>query len=92
MFHHLSTDDKRRAFGEIYRVLKNDGELHLVDFGAPRALPMRIATNLMLRLEETSDNFKGLLPGMMTQAGFEVEETGHFSTLFGSLTMFRTIK
>lgn len=88
VFHHLNTDDKRRAFQEIYRILTNDGELHLVDFGAPRTLPMRIATSVLSRLEETSDNFKGLLPRMMTQAGFAVEESGHFSTLFGPLTMY----
>jgi SAM-dependent methyltransferase len=92
VFHHLSTNDKRSSFKEIYRVLANGGELHLVDFGAPRTLTMRIATGMMSRLEESSDNFMGLLPGMMTEAGFEVAQTGQFSTLFGPLAMIRARK
>jgi len=35
VIHHLITDDKRLAFKEIHRVLKPDGELYVLDFGAP---------------------------------------------------------
>ena len=34
VIHHLTPDDKRRAFKEMYRVLKPHGELHVLDFGA----------------------------------------------------------
>jgi hypothetical protein len=43
----------------------------------------------MARLEDVSDNHKGLLPIMMRQAGFtQVENGAHFSTLFGTLDLY----
>lgn len=33
VFHHLSTKNKKIALSEILRVLKDDGELHIADFG-----------------------------------------------------------
>ena len=33
VFHHLSTKNKKNALSEIFRVLKDDGELHIADFG-----------------------------------------------------------
>ena len=59
VIHHLTTDDKRRAFKEIYRVLKPRGELYVLDFGAPHSSLTRFMTKYMRRLEETADNFDG---------------------------------
>lgn len=92
VIHHLVTDDKRRAFKEIYRVLKPRGELHLVDFGAPPSPFMRFISRY-IRLEETADNFEGLIPRFITEAGFgEVKEAEHFVTIFGPLSMWQTVK
>lgn len=91
--HHLVTDDKRRAFKEIYRVLKPDGELHILDFGAPHSVLTRFMTIYMRFLEETADNFKGLIPAFVTEAGFgEVKEAEHFVTIFGPLSIIKAIK
>jgi ubiquinone/menaquinone biosynthesis C-methylase UbiE len=93
VIHHLVTDDKRRAFKEIYRVLKPNGELHVLDFGAPHSPPTRFMTIYMRRLEETADNFDGLIPRFMTEAGFsEVQEAQHFGTIFGPLSLWRAVK
>jgi ubiquinone/menaquinone biosynthesis C-methylase UbiE len=90
LFHHLTMENKRRTLGEAYRVLRQGGELHLADFGRPRTTWARWVSPLMARLEEVSDNHKGLLPSMMQQAGFKlVDEGHHFSTLFGTLTLYR---
>ncbi len=35
VIHHLTTENKRRTFKEIYRVLRPGGELHILDFGRP---------------------------------------------------------
>ena len=92
VIHHLVTDDKRRAFKEIYRVLKPPGELHLIDFGAPPAPFMRFLSRY-IRLEETADNFAGLIPHFITEAGFgSVIEAEHFVTIFGPLSMLRAVK
>jgi len=93
VIHHLVTDDKRRAFREIYRVLKPRGELHVLDFGAAHSSLTRFMTKYVRRLEETADNFDGLIPRFVTEAGFGgVKEAEHFGTLFGPLSMWRAVK
>jgi ubiquinone/menaquinone biosynthesis C-methylase UbiE len=93
VIHHLVTDDKRRAFKETYRVLKPQGELHVLDFGAPRSSLTRFMTIYMRRLEATADNFEGLVPRFITEAGFEsVSEAERFVTLFGPLSMWQAVK
>jgi len=93
VIHHLVTDDKRLAFGEIHRVLKPRGELHVLDFGAPHSSLTRFITTYMRGLEETADNFDGLIPRFITEAGFgQVKEAGPFVTIFGPLSMIRATK
>jgi ubiquinone/menaquinone biosynthesis C-methylase UbiE len=93
VIHHLSTDDKRQAFKEMYRVLKQRGELYVLDFGVPHSFLTGCMAILMHRLEEVSDNFDGLLPQFIMEAGFgEVREVEHFVTLFGPLSLWRTVK
>lgn len=91
--HHLSAENKRRTFGEVWRVLRPGGEFHIADFGKPRSAGMRLLTMFTRRLEETKDNFEGLLPGMLREAGFlEVAELKYRATLFGPLTLIRARK
>lgn len=93
VIHHLITDDKRRAFQEIHRVLKPRGELHVLDFGAPHSSLTRFMTTYMRRLEEAADNFDGMIPRFVTEAGFgEVKETEQFVTVFGPLSIIKAMK
>jgi ubiquinone/menaquinone biosynthesis C-methylase UbiE len=93
VIHHLSTDDKRRAFKEIHRILKPQGQLHALDFGAPHSAFTRLMAKYMHRLEETADNFDGLIPLFITEAGFSgVEEANQFVTIFGPLSSWRAAK
>jgi ubiquinone/menaquinone biosynthesis C-methylase UbiE len=93
MIHHLATGDKRRAFQEIYRVLKPNGELYVLDFGAPHSGLARLITGYMHSLEEAADNFDGLLSQFILEAGFEpVGELDHFVTVFGPLSLWRAVK
>ena len=92
VIHHLKTTDKRRAFQEVYRVLKPQGELHVLDFAAPHSSRARFMTLYMRRLEEVADNFDGLIPKFIMEAGFGfVEETEHFLTVFGPLSLWLTV-
>ena len=90
VIHHLSADNKQLAMHEIYRVLLAGGELHIVDFGKPHNLYAQLVSLVIRHLEEASDNIRGLIPGMIHNAGFTiVEKTGHHTTLFGSMTHIR---
>jgi ubiquinone/menaquinone biosynthesis C-methylase UbiE len=93
VIHHLTTDDKRRAFKEIHRVLKPQRQLHVLDFGAPHSLPATFLTSYMRQLEEVADNFDGLIPRFIAEAGFGcVNEAHHFLTLFGPLSLWKAVK
>lgn len=93
VIHHLVTEDKRRAFQEIYRVLKPHGELYVLDFGAPHSVLGRLITAYMHGLEEAADNFDGLIPHFITEAGFRsLKEAENFVTIFGPLSLWRAVK
>jgi SAM-dependent methyltransferase len=93
MLHHLTRAQKKQAFAEVLRVLRPDGEFHLVDFGPPHTFVMRVFARALRRLEETPDHFDGLLPGLLTQAGFsQVSESGHVGTGLGPLSLLQAVK
>jgi ubiquinone/menaquinone biosynthesis C-methylase UbiE len=92
-FHHLTGADKRRTTGEIVRVLRPGGELHVADFGRP-ADPLMRALFGWVRLfdgfEQTRDNAAGALPAIFEQGGLEgAEETERLRTAFGTLALYR---
>jgi ubiquinone/menaquinone biosynthesis C-methylase UbiE len=90
VLHHLTRNDKQRAIGEVFRVLRPGGELHIVDFGKPRGVYGRLVSQIIKRMEQAADNVKGLLPVMMDYAGFQqVEEPTHSTTVFGTLALYR---
>jgi ubiquinone/menaquinone biosynthesis C-methylase UbiE len=92
MIHHLTAPNKLKAFQEVFRILKPGGEFHLLDFGKPTNFGMRLISIPIARLEEAGDNIRGLLPGMLTQAGLtDLTETRHFKTLFGELIHYQTL-
>jgi ubiquinone/menaquinone biosynthesis C-methylase UbiE len=93
MTHHLTRDLKRSAFMEVLRVLKPGGEFHIVDYGPPRTFAMRGIAFVLRRLEEASDNFDGLLPGFLSEAGFyEVAGTGFIPTMLGPMTFYLAVR
>lgn len=95
-FHHLTQSDKLKTLREVLRVLKPEGELHIADWGLPSNFLMRIASSgieLLDGAETTGDNFKGLLPSLINEAGFrETKETLYFNSLFGTIRLLKTKK
>jgi ubiquinone/menaquinone biosynthesis C-methylase UbiE len=92
-FHHLTTNQKRKALTEIRRLLRSRGTLHVADWGKPSSLLMRslfLVIQLLDGFDTTQDSVTGLLPQLMADAGFvDVTCTSSFSTVFGTIRLFK---
>ena len=95
-FHHLKHEQKKRTLKEVFRVLRPGGELHVADWGKPSNALMRgafLLVQLLDGFETTADHVTGLLPELFRAVGFEeVRETACFTTMFGTLALFRSAK
>ena len=93
VFHHLRRDEKVAAFAECHRVLRPSGEIYIADWGLPGSSLLRAGfflTQLLDGFETTRDNVLGHLPALLSEAGFfDVIDTAHFPTVFGSLRLLR---
>lgn len=96
LFHHLTRRQKRQALAEVMRVLRPGGELLVADWGQARNALERaafISVQLLDGFKTTTDNVKGRLPSMMTDAGFvNVAEYARYRTVFGVVSMLRAAK
>ncbi|GED32445.1 class I SAM-dependent methyltransferase [Brevibacillus centrosporus] len=96
LFHHLTSENKKATFDEVYRVLKPGGEFHLADWGKPQNQLMRIAFLSIQVLDgftTTKDHVKGKLPEFINHSGFhDVKETSRFVTIYGTLSLYRAKK
>ncbi len=96
VFHHLSSEVKLQAMREVLRVLRPGGEFHIADWGRPTNSAMRLAfvgIQMLDGFATTRDSVMGVLPELLSLAGFEtVELTRNYSTLFGTLSLYRARK
>ncbi len=95
-FHHLTWDKKKRAAGEIYRILKPRGELHVADWGRASNLLMRglfFPVQLLDGFKNTQDNVSGKLVALFEQTGFvNVAEQQSINTIFGTMALYSAVK
>lgn len=96
VFHHLDTDSKQRVLIEIFRVLNKNGQLHIADFGRSESWVQRLLFNMIRGLDgfkPTHANAKGLLPELISTAGFEnVAIKKRFKTIFGEVQIISAEK
>lgn len=95
-FHHLTLESKIRTFQEIFRVLKPRGEFHLADYALPRNKTQFVLSKSVRLIDgfaSTHDNLRGRLKLLMEESGFpQVERTGYFKTILGTIRLFKAIK
>jgi SAM-dependent methyltransferase len=93
VLHHLRHDEKRQILRLIRDILRPGGELHVADFGKPAGWLSAIGflgVRLLDGFDRTRDNAEGKLRELIEWAGFEdVVETGHRSTLLGTVRLLR---
>ena len=73
MFHHLDDAEKKSALAEVRRVLRPDGQLHLVDIAGHHH---GRAARRMQRTEHLRDNAGEGIPNRMREAGLTDVRTG----------------
>ena len=74
VFHHLPLGIKRAALAESRRVLRPGGRLVVADWGRPQDPVMSVAFLALQCLDgfaNTADNRRGLVPQLITVAGFD---------------------
>jgi ubiquinone/menaquinone biosynthesis C-methylase UbiE len=96
VFHHLDTDIKQTMLAEIFRVMNKDGQLLIADFGRSKSWVQRTLFNIIRGLDgfkSTDTNARGLLPEMISDAGFEnVDIKTRFKTMFGEVQIISAKK
>lgn len=93
VIHHLTSGDKLQAFKEVRRVLRPDGWFHILDFGRPVNLLTQTQSLLFRMFEQTADNFKGRIPSILKEAGFDsVSEAERVTNIFGPIWFYEAHK
>ena len=93
VIHHLAPEAKRKAMLEVLRVLRPGGTFHILDFGKPHSLVMRMASLLVSWFEPVRENLDGKLIAILEEAGFNsVSESERFATIIGPLSLYRAAK
>ncbi|MFI6462446.1 class I SAM-dependent methyltransferase [Streptomyces sp. NPDC050538] len=92
VLHQCPVATKRAILASMYAVLAPGGKLVIADYGLQRTALMRLAfraVQLADGKEDTQPNADGVLPRLITDAGFrDVREAETVSTISGSISVY----
>lgn len=90
MFHHLPHDERGKTLRAIRRVLKPDGEFHMLDFEGPEDSEHTFLAQLLHSGHRLKDNSESRVLAFMSQAGFaDPKKVGRRPMLFGRIAYYR---
>jgi ubiquinone/menaquinone biosynthesis C-methylase UbiE len=93
VLHQVPPAGKRSAILSAYAALRSGGELHIADYGEQKSPLMRFAFRQVQALDgyaNTQPNADGILPALLTEAGFAgVETTRVIPTPTGAISLYR---
>jgi ubiquinone/menaquinone biosynthesis C-methylase UbiE len=93
LLHHLDLGAKQAALGDVRRVLRSGGNLHVADWDRPRgALPRTgfLALRCLDGFDNTRDHAAGRLPQLIADAGFAPPRVWRrLPTVWGTLALLR---
>lgn len=96
VFHQVPLAGKRDGLEAMYRAVRPGGRLVLADYGRQAGL-MRLLFRLTVQrldgVEDTQPNADGILPGLISDAGFdEVTERARVHTITGTIAILTARK
>lgn len=96
VLHQTSLGAKRRILREMRNALRSGGRLCIADYGLQSSRLMRVAFRATVQaldgVEDTQPNADGVLPTLMSEAGFaRVEEIANLPTPTGAIAVWRAI-
>jgi len=90
MFHHLPVDVKGKMLRAVRRVLKPDGEFHMLDFEGPHDGAHGFLTHVLHSSHRLEDNSESRVLSLMAQAGLaDPKKVGRRAMLFGHIAYYR---
>jgi ubiquinone/menaquinone biosynthesis C-methylase UbiE len=92
MFHHLAAEEKTATLGEIRRVLKPGGSLHLLDFVREHSVHSGKPAHgqLIHRHGAVAERIESRMTSLMEEAGFvDAKEVKRGKNFFGPIAYYR---
>ncbi|MFE7595186.1 class I SAM-dependent methyltransferase [Kitasatospora sp. NPDC057512] len=92
VLHQCPVPMKQAVLAAMHRTLRPGGKLVIADYGRQRTAAMRLAFRIVQFAdgkEDTQPNADGILPRLITEAGFEgVREVDTVATVTGSMSFY----
>jgi ubiquinone/menaquinone biosynthesis C-methylase UbiE len=93
MLHHLDDHVKAAAVGEVLRVLRPGGRLHLADVGGDMTAHDGLAARLLMHNRHAAGNIGEAVPQLLRTAGFDCTTVATEKHRFiGRITHYRAIR